>query len=541
MRVSKKTSNNVAGRLLLMLLISVVPAIAARASGGEEPPAPEAKTAQPENYFDIHEYRVLGNTVLSNREIETVLYPLLGDHKTLKDVEAARVALEKEYHDRGFGTVFVDIPEQDVSDKIVRLKATEGRLHEVRIHGARYFSERKILAAVPEASAGTVPNLPSLQEQLTGVNVQSADRSVVPILKAGPLPGTVDLELKVDDHLPVHGSLEMDNQNTPDTKQLRATASLSYANLFQDFDNLSLQYQTSPQNASQVRVLAANNAWGSFGSALRPSVYFVDSDSNVPTVGTLGVIGKGQIYGARLGYFVSPSTTEPQSITIGIDYKHFLQTVALAATPGISTPISYTNLSLGYAGTWTSDLVTGTFDTTANFGPRGLPNNPGTFANKCFGCEPNYFYLKSDGSLDFHLPLGFQVIGRAQGQFATEPLITNEEFSITGAYAVRGYLEAEVLSDKGYVGNVQLQSPIAHLHSLALGDIFVFYDAGRGATIDALPGQPLTTFLSSRGVGLQLLPSYWINGLLTWADPLRNGPYTRRGDSRILFMIRGSF
>src|SRR3984893_19185041 len=72
------------------------------------PPSPAAPVA----YFNVHEYRVLGNSVLSNRDIETVLYPLLGDHKTLADVEIARAALEKTYHDRGFGTVFDDIPEQ---------------------------------------------------------------------------------------------------------------------------------------------------------------------------------------------------------------------------------------------------------------------------------------------------------------------------------------------------------------------------------------------------------------------------------------------
>jgi hemolysin activation/secretion protein len=116
---------------------------AAPASATAEQPAPVA-------YFNVHEYRVLGNSVLSNREIETVLYPLLGDHKTLTDAEVARAALEKKYHDRGFATVFVDIPEQDVSDQIVRLKATEGRLHEVHISGARYFSERKII----ESDAG---------------------------------------------------------------------------------------------------------------------------------------------------------------------------------------------------------------------------------------------------------------------------------------------------------------------------------------------------------------------------------------------------
>jgi hemolysin activation/secretion protein len=507
------------------------------------PPAPGVAESPPaaENHFDIYEYRVLGNTVLGNRDIETTLYPLLGEHKTLADVEVARGALEKLYHDRGFATVFVDIPEQDVSDKVVRLKVTEGRLHEVRIAGARYFSERKILAALPQATQGNVPNLPDLQSQLTAVNVQSADRAVTPVLKAGPIPGTVDLSLTVDDHLPFHGSIEFDNQNTPDTTPLRSTVSLSYNNLFQDFDTFSAQYQLSPENTSQVRVFAANYAWGTFDSGLQPSFYFIDSDSNVPTVGTAGVLGKGQVFGARLAYFLDKSPTSPQSISLGIDYKHFLQSINLPSSAESTTPITYTNLSVGYSGTWSSDVITGSLSPVANFGVRGIPNNPETFANKCFQCQPNYFFLKLDGSLVGRLPAGFQLILRGDGQFATEPLITNEQFSITGANAVRGYLEAEVLTDKGLLGSVQFQSPIARVHKFALGDLFVFYDAGRANFIAPLPDQTTSYVLSSWGGGIHLLPSYWLNGSLTWADPLHNGPDTHRGDSRILFVVRGAF
>lgn len=510
--------------------------------------APAAEPPPPTAYFNVHEYRVLGNSVLSNRDIERVLYPLLGDHKTLADVEVARAALEKTYHDRGFATVFVDIPEQDVSDQIVRLKATEGRLHEVRISGARYFSERKILAAVPSATAGTVPNVPVLQDQLSAVNVTTADRSVVPILKAGPVPGTVDLALRVDDHLPLHGSVEFDNQYTPYTKPLRATVSLNYANLFNDFDNISVQYQVSPQATSQVSVLAANYAWGALENGLRPSVSFIDSNSNVPAISTLGVLGKGQVYGSRFAFPLTDAPGMPQSLTFGVDYKHFLESIALqpqtgSKTPGqlVNTPISYANLSLAFSGNWSSDALQGALSTAANFGPRGAPNNPETFANKRFKAEPNYFYVKIDGSLYIYLPAGFQLTLRADGQFAVEPLITNEDFSITGANAVRGYLEAESLSDSGIVGSVQMQSPIWRVKTFPLGAAFVFYDSGYSHVIDPLPGEPADITLHSWGAGLNLLPGKMISGSLTWADPLVTGPNTRRGDSRLLFLVRGAF
>src|SRR5262249_29509293 len=159
-----------------------------------------------------HEFIVLGNTVLPVRDIESAVYPFLGDDKTLTDVEGARAALENLYHARGYTTVFVDIPPQNIIDQTVRLHVTEGRAGRSTISGARYFSEGQILAALPDVRPGTVPNIPALQQELTALNTQTSDRAVIPVLRAGAQPGTMDVALTVQDQLPLHGSLELNNQ-----------------------------------------------------------------------------------------------------------------------------------------------------------------------------------------------------------------------------------------------------------------------------------------------------------------------------------------
>ena len=120
------------------------------------------------------EIRVLGNSKLPALAVETAVYPYVGPGKTIEDVEAARQALEASYRLAGYSTVYVDIPEQTVDDGIVRLKVTEGRLARVRIEGAKYFSARRIRAALPGATAGEVPNIPELQRDLA--SAQHRDR-----------------------------------------------------------------------------------------------------------------------------------------------------------------------------------------------------------------------------------------------------------------------------------------------------------------------------------------------------------------------------
>jgi hemolysin activation/secretion protein len=503
--------------------------------------ADEAAEARPVQKFAVLEYRVLGNTVLDTKTIERTLYPLLGEDKTIDDVQAARAALEETYHSRGFGTVFVDIPPQTVDDGIVRLHVTEGRLRQTSISGARYFSEKQILADMPAAAPGTVPNIPQLQRELAAVNSQTTDRSVVPVLKAGPIPGTVDLALKVSDELPIHGSLELNNQYAADTEPLRVIASVNYSNLFGELDNFAAQYQVSPQEPSEVTVYALSYTFRPLANGLRASAYFIDSDSNIAAVGTIGVLGKGKIGGMKLSYPLDSSAGSTQSLTLGVDYKDFSQLVNLMGGAPLDTPVTYLILSAAYAGNWIGSRSQGSFGASVNFGPRGLPNDIADFANARFKGEPNFFYVRFDGSYMVKLPLSFKLYLRAAGQLAVEPLVNNEGYSIAGADGVRGYLEAEELGDRAIKTTIQLNSALLTLRKFEIGSAFGFFDAGRADVIDSLPDQINHRELRSWGLGLDLLPGQHFTGSLVWARPLDNGSRTHAGDSRYLFVLRATF
>ncbi len=539
------TTKPIAAKTPLFFIAVLVFGMAA-AADLQDPQTPAAPTLpEPQAIFEVHEYRVLGNTVLSNREIVSALHAVIGDKKTLADIEAARAALEKAIHDRGYSTVFVELPEQDIADHVIRFQIREVRLHDVRVTGARHYSQRQILAHLPAATAGSVPNLTALQAQISDLNAQTADLNVAPSLKVGQEPDTVDLALNVIDHLPFHGSLELNNQNTPQTKPLRMVASLSYGNLFRDFDNVSVQYQSSPQEFKEVKVFATSYASGALWEGICPSVYFVDSDSNLAAVSSSGLLGKGYIFGSQLAVPLTDAPGMPQSLTVGAEYKHFLQSVvsAGAASPAApdATLDSYVNLSLGYRGTWASDRWRGTLATTLDYGPRGAPNAAEATSSTGTPDGASYLYLKTDGFVVIPIREQFKLDLRAAGQYTSKPLILYEEMSMTGVNAVRGYLEAEALADKGVLGSVQLQSSTWRQSNASIGDVFLFYDEGYGRRFDPSPGVAGALTLRSWGVGLHLFPEKSITGSLTWADPLASGPNTKRGDSRLLFDVRGAF
>jgi hemolysin activation/secretion protein len=507
--------------------------------------APPAATAAPDSsnapHFDVSEIRVIGNSTLAPIDIERVIYPFVGPNKTITDLNSARSALEKAYHDRGYGTVFVDLPEQQLVDGLVRLKVTEGRLASVQVSGARYFSNRMILAAIPEARTGVVPNLPRLQEQIAAVDAQSAERAVVPILKAGDEPGTVALALKVQDHLPLHASIELNNQQTEGTRALRSLFAVSYDNLFGRYDQLAVQYQTAPQQPDQVGVLATNLAVHLWEGGPALSMYYIDSKTNVLSAGTLGVLGKGSIYGLRLPTVFANTAEFSSTLTWGLDYKHFLQSIQVDPQTGLNTPNSYLMMSVDYTAGWREEHWQASLDTSANFGSRQLVDDTGHFALARYQGRANFFYARGAAAMTYHLPAGFNLTGRLSGQGAVEPLVSNEYFSIAGADGVRGYLESEEFGDNALKGTFQLASPQWHPggHPLA-GDMFVFFDDGRVTFLDSLPGQPAHADLRSVGAGIDFLASQHFTSSLTWAYPLVSGSMTRAGDSRVLFVVRGS-
>lgn len=514
-----------------------------------------APTAAPAT-FDIWEYRILGNSVLPRTAIETLLYANLGSGKTLDDVEKARVALESAYRERGYGTVFVDIPEQEVADGVVRLQVTEGKINRVRVTGARYFSNRSIRAAVPAAAPGTVPHLPSVQQQLTDLNAQSGDRNVMPVLKAGPRPGTVDLALNVKDAAPLHASIELNDQYTSNTTELRAIAAVSYENLFGRLDSLAFQYQTSPEDTSEVAVWAASYTARLPDSQAKVALFYINSDSDIATVGdggtTLSVLGKGQIFGGR---YIAPlhSSVAATHVFVGsAEYKDFAESVL--SSDVFRTPISYMNLSAGHTSAWRLDRQQFALASSVSFGVRGMANQPEEFRDKRARGRPNYWLLRADSSYGLQLPWKLNVRLRGVGQYAVEPIISNEQFSIGGADGVRGYREAEQLGDIGFKSSAELAlAPIDLFAQRAQGGVFVFYDFGRMSRLEPLRDrvtglllENVDQTLHSAGAGFEFSAFGFLSGSLTWAYPFVSAPGwesggTEEGDARIHFSIRSSW
>ncbi|MDP8986430.1 MAG: ShlB/FhaC/HecB family hemolysin secretion/activation protein [Pseudomonadota bacterium] len=513
-------------------------------------PAPAA--TQPAKSFPILEYRVEGNSVMAAIDVERAVTPYLGEGKSIKDVEAARLSLEKAYHSHGYQTVLVNIPQQEIGAGIVRLTVVEAPVGQLTIKGSRYHSLRVISATLPQLRAGSVPNFNDVQKELAQVN-HSADMRVTPVLRASTTPGQVDVDLTVKDELPFHATLEANNRFGASTAHVRVIGEVTYDNLFQRNQSLSIQYQTAPDRPAQAKIWSVSYVIPS-ASGLVWALYAVRSDSNIAAVGDLNVIGNGSIYGVRLiDPLASASPRFYHNFTAGFDYKDFKQDVALSGGSANSSPVRYSPFTLQYTATWLgpvdaahrSAATTATRNNTtlelgANFEIRALGGTDAyQFAHKRSGATPSYFVLHGGLQRQQILPWNWSLVGKFDGQLASGPLISNEEYGAGGAESVRGYTESERLGDEGMRGSVELRTPqllAGHSPRFTQSHLYVFGDAARVRTLEPLPGQIAGYHLASAGVGLRVK----FGGLLVDVDGARTssaGYVTPKGDYSAQFRV----
>jgi len=512
-------------------------------------PAPSPAPVAPQvGTLYVREYRVQGAHHLDSLTVGQAVYPYLGPGRTAQDVEQAAQALEKAYHDKGFQTVAVQVPQQNARSGVIVLQVVENKVGRLRVRGARYYLPSQIKAAVPGLAEGTVLNFNEVTKEIIALN-QLPGRRVTPALKPGEIPGTVDIDLNVEDKLPLHGSLSLDNRYSAYTPELRLNASLSYDNLWQLGHSAGVSFQTSPQDTSQVKNWSAYYI-ARFANPDWPSLMIqaAKQDSAVSTLGDVDVVGRNESIGMRALISLPNAPGFFQSLNLGLDYQHTYQRTTI---PGSGTaltieevPLNFIPFVISYSGTWVQPGAITEFNADLNFSVRGFGDTDPRFENSRYKATGSYIYLRVDLAHTHDLPGGFQLYGKVQGQMADQPLVSTEQYAVGGMSTVRGYTEAVQVGDSGIAAQLEFRSP--SLLGLIKDKkdewrVFAFADAGYVTLDDALLEQQSNFKLASYGIGTRVTLFDHINGEVDAAVPLTTQAPTNAHDMHVNFRIEAEF
>jgi hemolysin activation/secretion protein len=528
--------------LLVPLLASVVcaPLRAQAPAAANAADAADAAAARADALrFDILAFNVSGNTLLSVTEVEAAVLPFLGEGRDVAAAESARAALERVYQGRGYLSVVVSLPQQSVADGEITLEVIEAKVASRRITGAMWTLPSTIAARTPSVQPGSTPNFEALQAEL-GRLQSTPDLRLTPVVTPGRDPRQINVELKVEDSLPLHGAAEISSKQSYNTARGRLDASLRYDNLFQRGHSLGATWIVSPTDLSQsnTRVFSYAAPVGA-DLASRLSATLVSSDSE--TASSLG--GATVVQGETLGLRVRmplraayPALNHAWSL--GLDHKRNRdRTHTGAGALSGETALRYSSLSVGYElfHTGSGDTQT-TFDSTLSVGPSGLNarqvdcNGRSTdqFACKRAGATPDFQLLRLNATHQMPLWGPWRLQLRAQAQLAPGALTSGEQFGAGGLDSVRGYFEYEQVGDQGLVLGAELSSPkfwslgSAALHGLLFGE---------GAVLrvnEALAAEQAHIRMASVGAGLRLTGSQGLRVALDLAVPLQQ---TLKADS----------
>lgn len=234
-------------------------ALMAQAQGEDMPPLPpkvaETPSAAPTALSQvgplyIQEYRVRGNTELKAIDIEKAVYPYLGPGRSENDIEQARQGLEKAYRSLGLSNRLCGSASADRRTRRDLPERRRGPCRQAPRQRRQYFLPSKIKEQAQSMAEGSVRNFNEVQKEIIALN-RWRDCIVNPELRQGVVPGTVDIDLIVEDKNPFHGSLELNNIFNANTVPLRLNGSLSYSNLWSGY-TIGTSFQVAPEKQSMA-------------------------------------------------------------------------------------------------------------------------------------------------------------------------------------------------------------------------------------------------------------------------------------------------
>ena len=574
--------------------------------------------------FEVRGYAVEGNTLLTPSVLHEILDKHTGPSVTFDNIREGLAEMQMAFRQRGYVTVSVGLPQQRLTNGIVKIHVTEGRLAEITLAHNHFFSSNNIMAALPSLQSNTLLNNLVLQQELDHAN-QNRDRQIYPEITPGPEPGTSSLRLNIKDRLPLHARLETDNYSTPGTPEFRVNNSIQYNNLWQLDHQIGVQYSFSPDSYKSgnesfydLPSIANYSAFyrlpiaslseempersvdvGDFGydevsKRFRPPplsgnpemvVYASRSDSDTglnlvsDSVITTSVsnssfrvekelfqqtISVNEDIGFRVSAPLPDFDDVSSTFSAGLDHKGFrsrsLQlNVLLASINGelaenlpttnrTANAVTYVPFAVGWSGARPDKWGSTSFNVNSSFNFAGLARNQNDFRTVASSshADGNYFIGTAGVSREQKLFDDISLRVSADGQWANQPLINNEQFGIGGNAGVRGYRDGQEYGDTGWRVLVEPHTQLSNIGMLA-GNVPVyarfslFTDYGAVYHIDPTVGTPGSIPLWGAGFSFSGTMGQHADFRLTFGMPLLAAPGVRAYDRRISFFFAMQF
>jgi hemolysin activation/secretion protein len=470
----------------------------------------------------VQAFRFEGNHAFTDAELGEVTKSFTNRNLASEDLEQARRNVTLFYVGHGYINSGAIIPDQDPTNGVIVLRVIEGRLSEVRLHGNKWLRDAYITNRVDRWAAAPL-NLNRLQEGLQLLRQNPNIEQINAELKPGATPGESRLDLKVKDVQPFRVGLQFDNERPPSVGAYQLWALLADENLTGNSDPFDFRYGIMNAGQNGPEFSGVDNMEGSY---LLPvtrydtsvGVHFSRLNTSIfeSPFNTLNISSLTTSYGVELRQPVYQTANQEAALSVGFDWRKnesWLLGLPFNLSPGAvngQMVVSVLNLSQEWVSRGQNHVLAlrSTFNIGLDVGGATDDGIPG---------DPNGKFFSWVGQGQYVLRLFHtqnQFIFRLSGQWTDEPLLALEQFSVGGAETVRGYLENQLVRDRGIVSSVEFRIPLLFNRA---GDGIVslapFFDYGGAWDVNASPSP---TSIYSIGSGLLYSPNKHIDAEVYW-------------------------
>jgi hemolysin activation/secretion protein len=496
------------------------------------PPPPVQPGKSPlfttETTLFVRGFRFEGNRAFTDTELSRVTAPFTDRELNFDRIEEARRAVTLHYVNHGYINSGALIPDQDPSDGIVIIQIVEGVLTHIELSGNRWLNNSYLLSRVREWS-GPPLNLNELQEGLQLLRQNPNVAQINAELQPGSAPGESLLELQVKDQHPFRLGLQFDNHRPPSVGAEQIWLLASDLNLTGRSDPLEIKYGIANAGANGLEWSGVDNMEGSYRLPLTSrdtTLGFHGSRLNTSIVEdpflTLSIESLTTSYGVVLRQPILQSPNHELAFSLGFDHRR--NETELLGEPFDVSPGSVDGEMIVSVLRFSQEWLTRgpnhvlALRSTFNFGldlldatDNGIPGDP----------DGDFFSWLGQGQYIQRLfNTQNQLVLRLTGQWTDEPLLALEQISIGGFDTVRGYLENQLVRDRGIASSVEFRMPVWFDKSGA-GVVYLapFFDVGAAWNLE---DSPSPTSIYSAGLGLLLTPAKHFSAQIYWGYRLRD-------------------
>ena len=505
----------------------------------------EEKPTAPSISFVLKDIKVTGVTILKDKELKPLYQQYLDKQVSQAEIESVMNKIKAAYIKKGYLTVIVFLPEQDINDGVLEIRVVEGKMGDLVIEGNKNFSE-KLISKYIHLRKNELLNFKVLERDLLRLN-QTSDLEVKAALTAGKEPQTSDITLKVSDSRPWHIGFTEDSQGTRLSGKYRTSIYLRSSNLTGNLDSLFLNALYSGNSSGQALtyVLPFDTQGTKFG------IEVVNFESRLgKEYKSQNISGTTLIYNPYMNFELILNERFQVNANLGLDIKSIQKKTNGTRTSDDQLRMPYFGFSI------IETDISGETDFTPNFtfSPPGFlgaskKNHPSASRAGTGG----FFFNYNQGlNRTQRMPWDSYISMRSQFQIPTHTLPSSEQIQIGGFNSVRGYAEGDYLADLGGFMRTDWFFPMYLIpKDWKLADSatplrnriepILFADVGGGKLKKTLSGEQHDKFLAGVGGGLRVRLYKKSVVILEWAKYVGDVPASGNGPATFNFIFQAEY